>query len=196
MVDDDSQTVGVYREEPTETVSNGGRNSDGSARMLSRWTFEYEPARSIVEEHIEGRTLNACAGETKLEHDDEVVRNDLNPERDADTQHDVSNIADHFPPGSFDTVVFDPPFDEEQAETKYDGLHAKDVYSALRGFNELVRPGGKVLTFGWNSWGMRSFSAFERVETVLLQRGPIHRDVIVTVDERTSGSITDGGWSR
>lgn len=82
----------------------------------------------------------------------------------------------------------------KQAETKYDGLHAMDVYAALEEFNELVRPCGVVLSFGWNSWGMRSFPAFERVETKLLQRGPIHRDVIVTADRRTSGGIE--GWSQ
>lgn len=185
----------VYRTDGgVDIVSNGGRNSDGTARMLSRWTFQYEPAREIVREHMNGRVLNACAGKTKLQHDGEIVRNDLNPEMDADTNHDVAEIAEHFPPQSFDTILFDPPFDEKQAETKYDGLHAMDVYAALEGFNELVRPGGRVVCFGWNSWGMRSFAAFEREETTLLQRGPIHRDVIVTVDRRTSGGI--GGWSK
>ncbi len=183
----------VFREDPTGIESNGGRDSDGSARMLSRWTFEYTPARDIVREHMGGRVLNACAGKTKLQHDGEIIRNDLNPERDADTHHCVTEIADHFDAQSFDTVIFDPPFDEKQAETKYDGLHAMDVYAALEQFNELVGDGGKVITFGWNSWGMRSFPAFEREETTLLQRGPIHRDVIVTVDRRTSATI--GGWS-
>lgn len=173
----------------TDVVSNGGRDTDGSARMLSRWTFQYTPARSFVEKRLEGRVLNACAGQTKLNHDGEIVRNDLNPDRDAETRHDVVEIADHFPSESFDTVIFDPPFDEKQAETKYDGLHAKDVYSALEQFNQLVRPGGLVICFGWNSWGMRSFGAFERVDTVLFQRGPIHRDVIATVDRRTSYSL-------
>ena len=182
----------MHREQPDEIISNGGRNADGSARMLSRWTFDYEPARSIVEEHMHGRVLNACAGKTKLQHDDEIVRNDLNPDRDADVHLDVAEIADHFEQMSFDTVLFDPPFDQKQAEEKYDGVHASDVYSALRQFNELVRPGGHVITFGWNSWGMRSFPAFERVETVLLQRGPLHRDFIVSVDKRTTASITEG----
>jgi hypothetical protein len=188
---------GTELEEVTQIVSNGGRDTDGSPRMLSRWTFQYTPARTFVEEHLAGRVLNACAGKTTLNHDGEVHRNDLNPERDAETHHDVAEVADHFEPQSFDTVVFDPPFDEKQAETKYDGLHAMDVYAALEGFEELVRPGGRVICFGWNSWGMRSFSAFERVETVLFQRGPIHRDVICTVDERTSHSLaSDGGqWS-
>ncbi|WP_241430187.1 hypothetical protein [Halovivax asiaticus] len=186
---------GTERPEPvTEIVSNGGRDPDGSARMLGRWTFQYTPARRLVEKILSGRVLNACAGKTKLHHDGEIVRNDLNPDRDADTYLDVATIAEHFGPQSFDTVVFDPPFDQKQAEEKYDGLHASDVYSALGQFNELVRPGGAVIAFGWNSWGMRSFPAYEREETVLLQRGPIHRDVIVTVDRRTSETLaTDGG---
>lgn len=197
MTDDAHFGSGTAREEVTEIISNGGRDADGTARMLGRWTFEYTPARSIVEEHLAGRVLNACAGKTALNHDGEIHRNDLNPERDADTSHDVSEIADHFEAQSFDTVVFDPPFDEKQAETKYDGLHAMDVYAALEAFEELVRPGGRVICFGWNSWGMRSFSAFERIETCLLQRGPIHRDVICTVDERTSHSLASNGgeWS-
>jgi hypothetical protein len=164
---------GTDHEPVTDIVSNGGRDADGSARILSRWTFQYSPARSFVEKRLEGRVLNACAGQTILNHDGEIVRNDLNPDREADTQHDVAEIADHFPGESFDTVVFDPPFDEKQAQTKYDGLHAKNVYSALTQFNELVRPGGFVLCFGWNSWGMRSFGAFDRVNTASRIGGPI-----------------------
>jgi len=187
---------GADPEPVTDIVSNGGRDADGSARMLSRWTFQYSPARSFVEKRLEGRVLNACAGKTKLNHNGEIVRNDLNPDRETEAQHDVAEIADHFPAESFDTVVFDPPFDQKQAETKYDGLHAKDVYSALRQFNELLRPEGLAICFGWNSWGMRSFGAFEPVDTVLFQRGPIHRDVIATVDRRTSCSLTSEGGDR
>jgi hypothetical protein len=187
----DHPNVGGVEVSAIQVISNGGRESDGSPRMLSRWTFQYRPARELVNRHIHGRTLNACAGKTKLQHDGEIVRNDLNPDRDADTNHDVAEIAEHFASRSFDTVIFDPPFDEKQAETKYDGLHAMDVYAALEGFNELVRPGGTVITFGWNSWGMRSFASFEREETYLLQRGPIHRDVIVTVDRRTNSALAD-----
>jgi hypothetical protein len=183
----------VTSHEP-EVVANGGRDADGSHRTLSRWTFEYSPARKIIREYLSGRTLNACAGETRLQHDGQIIRNDLNPERPAlDTTHDVTEIASHFPARSFDTILFDPPFDEQQAQDKYDGLHAMDVFAALEQFNELASVGGHVIAFGWNSWGMASHPAFERVETKLLQRGPILRDVIVTVDRRTSGSLASGG---
>jgi len=179
-------------ESVSSTVANGGRDRDGNARTLGRWTFEYEPARELVESLLAGRVLNACAGKTKLRHDEEIVRNDLNPDRDADTHHNVEEIADHFPPQSFDTVVFDPPFDDTQAQDKYDGIHAKNIYAALEDFETLVRPGGRVVTFGWNSWGMKSFPAFEREETHLLQRGPVLRDVIVTVDRRTAHALGGG----
>jgi len=179
-------------ESVSSTVANGGRDRDGNARTLGRWTFQYEPARELVESLLAGRVLNACAGKTKLRHDGEIVRNDLNPERDAGTHHNVEEIAEHFPPQSFDTVVFDPPFDDTQAADKYDGIHAKNIYAALEAFETLVRPGGRVVTFGWNSWGMKSFSAFEREATHLLQRGPVLRDVIVTVDRRTTHALGGG----
>jgi hypothetical protein len=170
-------------------VPNGGTNRDGTKRVVGRWTFEYPPAREFVEERLRGRVLNACAGKTHLSHDGEIVRNDLSPDREADLHVDVANIAEYFEPNSFDTVVFDPPFDDHQAEDKYDGMRADDVLAAFGCFNELVRSRGRVVTFGWNSWGMKSHPAFERSETTLFQRGPCLRDVIATVDVRTLGSI-------
>jgi len=157
----------------------------------NRWTFTSDKIRAWVERRLRGRVLNACAGKTTLAHDHEIVRNDLNPERNADTHHDVVEIADHFGPQSFDTVVFDPPFDDLQAADKYDSLRADSVLAAFEQFATLVRAGGVVVTFGWNSWGMRSHSVFDREETVLFQRGPVKRDVIGTVDRRTSGCIEE-----
>lgn len=168
---------------------NGGTNKDGSKRVFGRWTFEYEPARTFAEHYCKGRVLNACAGRTKLDHDGEIIRNDLNPDRDADYHLDVASIASHFDPASFDTVIFDPPFDDLQAADKYDSLRADSVLAAFEQFARLLRADGVVVTFGWNSWGMRSHSAFDREETVLFQRGPVKRDVIGTVDRRTSGCI-------
>lgn len=175
----------------SRTVRNGGTNRDGSKCVFGRWSFEYQAAREFVEEHLDGRVLNACAGKTMLDHDGEIVRNDLNPERDVDTHHDVAEIATFFDSQSFDVVVFDPPFDDLQAADKYDSLRADSVLEAFGQFAELVRPQGRVITFGWNSWGMRSHACFEREETVLFQRGPVKRDVIATADRRTSQSIDE-----
>jgi hypothetical protein len=180
----------------SRSIHNGGTQDDGTARVFGRWTFEYQPARDFVEQKMEGRVLNVCAGKTKLDHDAEIIRNDLNPDREADMHVDVAEIAAHTDPQSFDSVVFDPPFDDLQAADKYDSLRADDVLEAFGQFAELVRPSGRVITFGWNSWGMRSHAAFDREETVLFQRGPVKRDVIATVDRRTNASIANAGGGR
>ncbi len=187
------ETKGTHMGEVTEITPNGGTNPDGSKRVFGRWTFEYPPAREFVERHLHGRVLNACAGKTKLSAPQkvEIVRNDLNEAHDADLHVDVSNINEHFEPSSFDVIIFDPPFDDTQAEDKYDGMRADSMFAAWEAFETLAKPGCKVITFGWNSWGMTSFETFERIETHLLQRGPCLRDVIITVDKRTTGTIQD-----
>lgn len=176
----------------SRTIRNGGTNRDGSKQVFGRWTFEYQPARQFVENRLNGRVLNACAGKSVLDYDGEIVRNDLNPEMDADYHLDVCEFADYFPRQSFDTVVFDPPFDDLQAADKYDSLRADSVLEAFQQFSELVRPNGCVITFGWNSWGMRSHEIFDREETVLFQRGPVKRDIIACVDRRNNHSLTPG----
>ena len=83
----------------------------------NKWTFQSDKIREWVESHLQGSVLNACAGKTYLQHSGEIVRNDLNEDRDADYHYDVIEIADHFPSNSFDTVVFDPPFSSEQSDS-------------------------------------------------------------------------------
>lgn len=173
----------------SRTIRNGGTDSDGNGQMFGRWTFEYQPAREFVEKRLRGRVLNACAGQTKLDHDGEIVRNDLNPEIEADYHRDVCELAENFSRESFDTVVFDPPFDDLQAADKYDSLRVDSVLEAFNQFAMLVRPNGIVITFGWNSWGMRSHDHFGREETLLFQRGPVKRDVIASVDRRINHSV-------
>lgn len=178
-------------ETDTTAIPPGGEHGSGWDAPLGKWTFQYPPARKFVEKRLSGRVLNACAGKTELNHDGEIVRNDLNPDRDADFHYDVVEIAEHFPENHFGTIVFDPPFDQQQADELYDGMHASDINAAFEQFNDLVAPGGKVITFGWNSWGMKTYRAFERSETVLFQRGAVLQDVIAVVDQHAYTSIVD-----
>jgi len=176
--------------EDTTIITPGGKNGSGWDAPLGKWTFQYPPARKFVEKRLSGRVLNACAGKTQLNHTDEVIRNDINPDRDADLHVDVVEIADEFETRSFDTVVFDPPFDQQQADELYDGMHATDIHKAFEQFNDLTSVGGKVITFGWNSWGMKTYDTFERKETIIFQRGPVLQDVIASVDERTINTLS------
>ena len=91
--------------------------------QFSKWTFDLQPIRTWVEQHLEGRVLNACAGANHLRHDGEVRRNDINTDREADTHLDAAELAAHYPKHSFSTVVFDPPWSLYQSNMRYEGEH-------------------------------------------------------------------------
>jgi len=181
----------------------GGRDSDGTPAFLSRWTFDCDQVRAIVENALEGRVLNATAGKTKLRHGDgEVVRNDINPDIPADTRHDVTCIDEHVAQHTFDTVILDPPFDASQAEKRYEGFHAKDVNAARKSLANVLRPGGVFIEFGWSSVGAtESCTGFQREELHVFQRGPVLADVFGVVDRKVQQTLassarsaaTDGG---
>lgn len=109
------------RQYPFALHTIGGKHPDGTPIALGPWTFEAPQVRRVVESMLSGRVLNACAGRTKLTHDDDVHRNDIDVDRDADTHHDVCSLDEHLAPESYDTIVFDPPFDSDQANEHYNG---------------------------------------------------------------------------
>lgn len=185
--------AGARRERPTNFPTYlhriGGRDRDGSQSVVSRWTFEAEQIRAVVENHLRGRVLNATAGRTELEHET-VVRNDINPEIYADTHIDVAEIDQHFPDNTFDVAILDPPFDDTQAEKRYAGWHASEWSASRQALEPILRPGATVIQLGWTSYGMaEQFSEWHREELHIYQRGPVHPDVFLTVDRQHQATL-------
>lgn len=85
---------------------------------------------------------------------------------------------------SFDLVVFDPPFSFNQAE-KYVGS-VTNVYTAPKyvkqcfaSIYDLLKPGGYVLKFGFNS--TRDHVGLDLVKYWVINHGGNHNDTIVTL---------------
>lgn len=173
----------------------GGKHPDGTPIALGPWTFEAPQVRRVVEAYLSGRVLNACAGKTRLRHKGEVHRNDIDVDRDADTHHDVTELDDCLEISAWDTVVFDPPFDEEQAEEHYNGHTvgrgpSGGLWAARDALARLTAPGGRVLSIGWNSVGLGYKDQFEREAVHLFQR--IQKpDVVLVVDRKTQHTLTE-----
>lgn len=168
----------------------GGKEPDGKPTRISRWTFATKMVRDVVLDAVHGRVLNACAGQTRLEKRGcEFVRNDLNPDVDADTHHDVRDLADVFRRDEFDSVVLDPPFDPGRADKLYEGFHAKGYMDAREAVAPLVRPGGTFVELGWNSWGLADTPGWKRVAHHLY-RQPFKADVHLVVDRRVATNLT------
>jgi hypothetical protein len=159
-----------------------------------RWTFQSKKIRRWVEERLHGRVLNACAGKTKLAHDHEIVRNDIDEERDADLHVDVCEIADHFDAESFDTVVYDPPFTQNQASRSYDGREVGDDALAKRQFDTLLRPGGRVIQFGYTTTCMPMSLPYTRREVAVFNTLGRMNDYLAVVDEKDGELQTEPRW--
>jgi hypothetical protein len=125
-----------------------------------RWTFGADKIRAWVEQFLDGHVLNACAGQTVLDHEP-VHRNDIDPDIDADTHHDVRALPNKLDT-QFDVIVYDPPFTVNQASETYDEEapgYGPDVVHAL---HSLLRPGGRVVMFGYSTWGMPADRGYRR----------------------------------
>lgn len=166
----------------------GGREPDGSPAAIGRWTFQTKVVREVVEDAIGGRVLNACAGPTRLTNGGgEMVRNDINPDIEADYHKDICELGDEpFDGKRFDGCVIDPPFDQTNAEKHYEGWHAGDIAAARENLSEIIKPGGVMVECGWNSHGIGiADDAWDREALHIFYRGPCLPDMFLTVDRKT-----------
>jgi len=160
----------------------------------NKWTFKSKKIRQWVEARLTGRVLNACAGKTKLTHDDRIIRNDIDEDREADLHVDVCQIADHFEAGSFDTIVYDPPFSSYQSNTEYDGKDVGDDALAKRQFDELLAEGGRVIQFGFTTTNMPTSLGYERQEVAVWNTLGRCNDYLSTVDKKPGESTAEPRW--
>lgn len=183
-----------------------------TVNVLTRWTFESTPIREWVEDRLEGRVLNACAGQSRLDHEGEVVRNDLDPEITADLHCDVAELPVHLESGSFDRIVYDPPWSHYQSNLRYDGRHVRkggvtvDLDSlpfsvprdkqqigharlAKDGFDYLLKDGGKVIQLTLHGTCMPQRLGYEREERVMFDPIGEAKTVIGSVDRKAQSTL-------
>jgi hypothetical protein len=134
--------------------------------------------KAWVEERIEGHTLNLFGGVTRLAGD--VVYNDLNSDLDADIRKDAYDLCQWADLGGrFDTVVFDPPYTAFQAVKTYGRKKAQEVTHARDVVEYVLRPGGRVISLGFNSTGMSHSRGFVKEALALVNCGGSHNDYIL-----------------
>lgn len=157
--------------------------------MPRKWTFQMPKLRAWVESRLEGDVLNLFGGVTKLVHPSggDIDSNDINEDIPADLRIDAYNLDKWAEMGqSYQTVVFDPPYTAYQAIKTYGGKHAQCVSHARDVVEYVLRPGGRVISLGFNSTGMSSGRGFTKEAILLVNCGGSHNDIIV-VSERHTG---------
>lgn len=161
-----------------------GQRLDGEYTAVPHWTFSNPDIRNIISENIGGKVLNACSGKTELPscEGESIIRNDLNTDRDADYHLDVCSIDEHFSPNEFDVIIFDPPFDESEADEYYEGIYPDDLNTARKALGDILRKNGKFIELGWNTQGVAAWEDWKREEIHIFERGPKLRPVFLCID--------------
>lgn len=164
--------------------------------MPNAKTFMIKPIKELIVKHVkEGMTIvdpfaNECGIQESLTNVN-YISNDLDTQYDTLYHLDALDFLKQIPSNSADLVLYDPPYSPRQVSEVYKSLDmtvnmqttqasywAKQKDEIAR----IVKKGGKVITFGWNSGGIGKTKGFLIEEILLVPHGGWHNDTICTVD--------------
>ena len=161
--------------------------------MPNKWTFKITPIRRLLKKEvgdgmfIRGLWCDPFCGENSPAQ----ITNDLNPKRKATHHKDALVFLREQPSEQFDGFLFDPPYSPRQVKECYDDIGKEtvadntrlDFWSKCKDEGaRIVKHGGKVICFGWNSMGMGKSRGFEMQKILLVPHGASKNDTIVTVE--------------
>lgn len=159
--------------------------------MPSKHTFEIKPIKEFIEENIKeyhgaNLLLNPFANRSKY-----GVTNDLDTDYDTDYHMDALDFLKRYKDGVVDCVLYDPPFSPRQVSECYKSLDmtvnmqtTQSSYWAKhkKEISRILKPGGKVITFGWNTGGIGKGNGFQIGKILMVAHGGWHNDTICTLE--------------
>ncbi len=164
--------------------------------MPSADTFSVKPIGEFVLRHLRGVVVDPFARDTALA----THSNDLNPDTLARHHMDAREFLEmlHRDGVHADCVLFDPPYSPRQISECYraaglsvgmqdtqSGRFKREVRERIRA---IVRPGGVVLSFGWNTVGMGP--EFNLMEVLVVCHGGDHNDTLCIAEVRAQEQLS------
>lgn len=160
--------------------------------MPNKNTFDIKPIKELIQSELtNGTWIDPFANRNKLA----AITNDLNPDFDTDYHMDALDFLKTFQNESVDGVLYDPPYSPRQVTECYQGVGMNVTSETTRAsfwgnqkkeISRIVKPGGKVITFGWNSGGIGRKYGFEITRILLVPHGGWHNDTICTVEVKVA----------
>lgn len=154
-------------------------------------TFEIKPIKSLIHKYTDGKAVivDPFANINKIA----TITNDLDPEMPTMYHMDATDFLKSLPDASADMVLYDPPYSPRQVSECYKNLgHSVNMQTTQASYwskqkkeiARIIKPGGIVITFGWNSGGVGMSNGFEIVEILMVAHGGWHNDTICTVEQK------------
>ena len=159
-------------------------------------TFLIPPIKQLLKEEMDsGLWADPFCGENSPAS----LRNDLNPTiTHAQTHLDARQFLETLSSEALDGVLLDPPYSPRQVSDCYKGF-GKEVTSVdtqgrplalvRKEVARTIRPGGKVICFGWNSCGIGKSFGFEMIRILLVCHTAITNDTIITVERKIQSNF-------
>ena len=173
---------------------NNGIKIEREWAMPCKNTFDIKPIKKLLLEEVcldaGFLWLDPFANKNKIA----TITNDLNPEFDTDYHMDALEFLKMWHDSAVSGVLYDPPYSPRQVSESYKSF-GKEVTGETtrasfwanqkREISRIVKPGGKVITFGWNSGGIGTKYGFTITRILLVAHGGWHNDTICTVEVKT-----------
>jgi len=151
-----------------------------------RYTFEQPKLKEWLESWCEGTVLNLFAGTTLLKVAKEV-RVDIGEEAVADYYMDAFSFVTMWANEKrtlFDTIVLDPPYSLRKSREKYEGRSIGSFTKIKNVLPSILKPGGRIITFGYDSVGMSKSRGFTKLAICLVCHNGDHDDTVSVVEEK------------
>lgn len=157
--------------------------------MPNKWTFTIKPINDLLkDEKIIGIWADPFAGENSPA----MITNDLRENMPTTHHLDALVFLKEIKSNSLDGVLFDPPYSITQAKECYEGygmdkLDTKPTSMKYWGdckneIARIIKSGGKVICFGWNTMGIGINRNFEMKRILIVPHGGSKNDTLVTVE--------------
>lgn len=159
--------------------------------MPNKNTFDIKPIKKLIQEELDKDELwiDPFANKNKLAK----ITNDLNPEYSTDYHLDALDFLKMFNDSSVDGILYDPPYSPRQVSECYKNFGLEVTMKTTQAsfwanhkkeIARILKKGGKVITFGWNSGGIGKTYGFKIERILLVPHGGWHNDTICVVEEK------------
>ena len=168
--------------------------------MPNSRTFKIKPIKDVIKKYEDklkdgDLVIDPFSNENTVTDKDRLVlkTNDIDPQYDTDYSLDALDFLKVFDEDMVDLVLYDPPYSPRQVSEVYKKLgmsvNMQTTQSSYWGnqkkeISRIVKIGGYVMTFGWNSGGIGKTKGFEIVEILMVAHGGWHNDTIVTIEKK------------
>lgn len=187
-------------------ILNNPQRENKSTIMFSRkWampnsnTFSINPINEFIKKYLKDSEISIDPFARNSQFC--TYTNDLNPDTKAQYHMDAEEFLLYLQSRNInaDLCLFDPPYSPRQISECYQSIgksvgiketQNSRLYKRVRdAMNPLIKIGGIVLSFGWNSVGMGQKRGYEIIEIILVCHGGAHNDTICMAERKVTHQL-------